>query len=262
MKKLYPKLISIFLLSICAFPQMLEAHGHSYATTSNNAVACYNTVPVDMSQPLNYQQRRNFCNVHNRRNCLCLHKVKLGEQFISFSFTDLNNKEWSSSKMLGKPVIILTGHRSRRWEIGKWAECLNKDFRQTGLANVIWVNDLIKSRYHCIRDEQYSMWRAFKSPVPVVFDWDGVVGLSLKVDYSKPNIIVIDQLGRLVMHEIKYFDYGVYASVSGCIKNLCQSQVVCCASIPAYNPPACPILSDLALSSRVVPAGGKKGDSN
>ena len=261
MKNLSLKLLSILILAICAMPKVTEAHGGCFATTPKESLSCVNTIPVCKHEQLNSQQRRNFCNAHNRRNCLCLHKVKLGEPFTPFCLVDINNQTWCSSKMLGKPVIILAGHRSRRWEIGKWAECLNKDFRQSGLANVIWVNELMKTRYHTVRDEQYSMWRAFKSPIPVVMDWDNIIGTSLKIDYGKPNIIVIDQCGRLVMHEIKLFDYGVYASVSNCIKNLCNNTLVCMFPAVEEVKVTAPVVTDLKLETAKLPKQGKKGDS-
>lgn len=229
MQKLTKAVLSLLLLSLLAMPQASEAHGGRFKATC--APVCGNLSVVDMSKPLH----KEFCSVHNRTGCLCLNKIKLGECFNQFDMEDQNNNRWISSHMKGKPVVILAGHRSIRWEIAKWAECFNKELRQTGKAHVVWVNDLSRSRFHTIRDEQYSMWRAFKPAVPVLFDWDGVVGRSLKIDYDKPNIIVLDPHGRLVMHEMKNFDWCLYASISGCIKNLCNTPVSCeCA--PACAP--------------------------
>ena len=67
----------------------------------------------------------------------------------------------------------------------------------------------------------YNQWKWFNAPVPVLLDWDGVVGKSLRVNYNVSNIILIDAYGRLVMHEYHTFNPSVYRAISDKIKPFC-----------------------------------------
>lgn len=149
-------------------------------------------------------------------------KIYLGSPFIYFDLEDVYNQRWVSTYLRGKPVILLTGHRYQRYEILKWAESFRQEYLVPGNAHVLWVNNLRKCKWNTSRQTIYDQWRSFNSSVPVLLDWDGVIGKSLKVNYNVPNIIVIDSYGRLVMHEMHSYNPSVYSAISKKIKPYCH----------------------------------------
>lgn len=149
-------------------------------------------------------------------------KISVGSPFIYFDLEDVYNQRWVSTYLRGKPVILLTGHRYQRYEILKWAESFRQEYLIPGNAHVLWVNNLRKCQWNTSRQTIYDQWRSFNSSVPVLLDWDGVIGKSLRVNYNVPNIIVIDSYGRLVMHEMHSYNPSVYAAVSKKIRPYCN----------------------------------------
>lgn len=145
-------------------------------------------------------------------------KVNIGAPFTYFDLSDIYHQRWVSTYLRGKPTIILTGHRYQRYEILKWAEAFRMEYQNTGKAHVLWVVNLRKCPWNTSRETVYNQWRTFNSSVPVLLDWDGVVGKSLRVNYNVPNIIVLDAYGRLVMHEMHTYNESVYGAVSARIK--------------------------------------------
>ena len=229
----FSRIISVLALMAClSVPQASEAQGGCFVKEE--------TVPICSVPELCgsndlccFEDHNHYCPVHNIYYCGCHCKVKLGQKFGNFDITDIYNQRWISTHMLGKPVVILTGHRSVKYEINKWAERFRREFIDTGMAYVVWVNNLSKSRYNEVRATVYSEWRAFEPPVPLLCDWDGIINRSLKVNYNYPNIIVLDGNGRLMMHEIHNYNPCIYASISDCIRRLCANPYPCDCTTPA-----------------------------
>ena len=151
-------------------------------------------------------------------------KVGLGAPFTYFDIDDLYNQRWVSTYLRGKPIIILTAHRYQRYEVLKWAEAFRQEYMIPGKAYVLWVANLRKCSWNTSRQTVYDQWRWFNPPVPLLLDWDGVIGKSLRVNYNVPNIIVIDSYGRLVMHEYHTYNPSVYKAVSQKIRPYCCSR--------------------------------------
>ncbi len=152
--------------------------------------------------------------------------------------------------MRGKPIIILTGHRYQRYEILKWAETFRMEFGLPGHVHLLWVVNLRKFPWSTSRGTVIKQWRDFNPPIPLLMDWDGIVGKSLKVNYNIPNIIVVDAFGRLALHEMHTYNPEVYAAVSAHIKSLLTVN-------PGLAGPMAPV------PMQVVPSpSGRRGDSN
>jgi hypothetical protein len=149
-------------------------------------------------------------------------KVALGAPFTYFDLEDIYGQRWVSTYLRGKPVIILTAHRYQRYEVLKWAESFRQKFMIPAKAYVLWVVNLRKVSWNTSRSTIYDQWRGFNASVPVLLDWDGVVGRSLRVNYNVPNIIVIDSYGRLVMHEMHSYNPSVFKAVSNKIDPYCR----------------------------------------
>lgn len=151
-------------------------------------------------------------------------KVPLGAPFVYFDLDDIYNQRWVSTYLRGKPIIILTGHRYQRYEILKWAESFRQEYMIPGRAYVLWVVNLRKMNWNTSRQTIYDQWRWFNPSVPLLLDWDGVIGKGLRVNYNVPNIIVIDSYGRLVMHEMHSYNPRVYKAVSEKIRPYCPKR--------------------------------------
>lgn len=151
-------------------------------------------------------------------------KVALGSPFTYFDLEDIYGQRWVSTFLRGKPVIILTAHRYQRYELLKWAESFRQAYMIPGKAYVLWVVNLRKVSWNTSRQVIYDQWRGFNASVPVLLDWDGVVGKSLRVNYNVPNIIVIDSYGRLVMHEMHSYNPSVFKAVSNKINPYCSNR--------------------------------------
>jgi hypothetical protein len=147
-------------------------------------------------------------------------KIQPGMPFVHFDIEDIYRQRWVSTYLRGKPIIILTGHRYQRYEILKWAETLRQEFGLPGHVHLLWVVNLRKFPWSTSRGTVRKQWRDFNAPIPVLLDWDGVVGKSLKVNYNIPNIIIIDSFGRLAMHEMHTYNPHVYSAISAHIKSL------------------------------------------
>lgn len=177
------------------------------------------------------------------------HKVQIGEPFVYFDLEDIFHQRWVSTYLRGKPIIILTGHRYHRYEILKWAESFRREYGLPGYVHILWVVNLRKFPWQTSRGTVIKQWRDFNAPVPVLMDWDGVVGKALKVNYNIPNIIVIDAFGRLALHEMHTYTPEVYAAVSARIRSLLTVN-------PGFAKPVAPVPINM------VPAPiGKKGNS-
>ena len=177
-------------------------------------------------------------------------KIAPGMPFLHFDIEDIFHQRWVSTYLRGKPVIILTGHRYQRYEILKWAETFRQEYGLPGHVHILWVVNLRKFPWSTSRGTVIKQWRDFNPPVPLLMDWDGVVGKSLKINYNIPNIIVIDAFGRLALHEMHTYNPEVYAAVSAHIKSLLTVN-------PGLAGPLAPTPIQLVPS----PAG-QKGDSN
>ena len=151
-----------------------------------------------------------------------INKVRLGDTFNYFELDDVHGQRWVSSYLRAKPVIILTGHRYQKYEISKWAEAFAQEYQNCGKAHVLWVVNLSKVPWTTCKETVLQQWHTFYSSVPILMDWDGVVGKSLKVNYNVPNIIVLDSFGRLVMHEMHSYSPSVYRAVSEKIAPFCS----------------------------------------
>lgn len=151
-------------------------------------------------------------------------KVHLGEPFIYFDLFDTYYQRWISTYLRGKPVILLTAHRYQRYELLKWAESFRQEYMNKGKAYVLWVVNLRKCHWNTSRFTIYDQWRWFNPSIPVLLDWDGVIGKSLRINYNVPNIIVLDSYGRLVMHEMHTYTPEVYKAVSAKIRPFCNNK--------------------------------------
>ena len=132
----------------------------------------------------------------------CCYKVPVGTPFPFFDIDDIYNQRWVSTYLRGRPVIILTAHRYQRYEVQKWAEAFRQEYMIPQKAYVLWVVNLRKVPWNTSRQIVYDQWRWFNPSVPLLLDWDGIIGRSLRINYSVPNIIVLDSYGRLVMQEM------------------------------------------------------------
>ncbi len=147
-------------------------------------------------------------------------KIVPGMPFPFFDLEDLNRQRWVGTYLRGRPVILITGHRDHKYDMLKWADALKREFADPGLAHVLWVMNFRKLSSGTSRKTVTDQWRAFAPPVPMLLDWHGVIGRSLKVNYGVPNIIAIDAWGRLAFHEMHTFTPEVYAAVSSYIRPL------------------------------------------
>lgn len=147
-------------------------------------------------------------------------KIAPGMPFVHFDIEDIYHQRWVSTYLRGKPIIILTGHRYQRYELLKWAETFRQEYGLPGHVHLLWVVNLRKFPWSTSRGTVIKQWRDFNPPVPILMDWDGIVGKSLKINYNIPNIIVIDAFGRLALHEMHTYNPEVYAAVSAHIKSL------------------------------------------
>ncbi len=148
------------------------------------------------------------------------YKVQIGTPFVHYDIEDIFHQRWVSTYLRGKPVIMLTGHRYHRYEILKWAETFRQEYGLPGHVHLLWVVNLRKFPWSTSRGTVIKQWRDFNAPIPVLMDWDGVVGKALKINYNVPNIIVIDAFGRLAMHEMHTYTPEVYSAVSARVKSL------------------------------------------
>ncbi|GAB4282549.1 MAG: hypothetical protein Kow0029_28140 [Candidatus Rifleibacteriota bacterium] len=180
-------------------------------------------------------------------------KVEPGMPFTYFDIEDIYHQRWVSTYLRGKPIIILTGHRYQRYEILKWAETFRQEYGLPGHVHLLWVVNLRKFPWTTSRGTVIKQWRDFNAPIPVLMDWDGIIGKSLKINYNIPNIIVIDAFGRLALHEMHTYNPEVYAAVSARIRSLLTVN-------PGYvlNPG---IAVPVPLQAVPSPTG-KTGDSN
>jgi len=186
---------------------------------------------------------------HNRDNYF---KIITGMPFVNFDIEDIFHQRWVSTYLKGRPIIILTGHRYKRYEILKWADFLKKDFGVSGLAHLLWVVNLHKVPWTTSRNTVINQWRSFTPPIPLLLDWGGVIGKALQINYEVPNIIVLDAEGRLAFHEIHSFTPEVYAAVASRIFALAQ------CSPSAIRPP---MNIDSGVPIGTIPQG-KNGFSN
>jgi hypothetical protein len=185
------------------------------------------------------------------------YKMVPGMPFTYFDLEDVNRQRWVSTYLQGKPLIILTGHRHQKYEILKWAETLKRDFWLPGAIHLLWVVNTSKFPWSTSRRTVTDQWRHFGPPIPLLLDWHGVVGRSLRVNYQLPNIIGIDAGGRLAFHDIGIFHPVSYGSVA-------QKLAALIGMPPGTLKPVTPTPSDPAFSDMVIPplSKGKKGDSN
>ncbi|MBU1106880.1 MAG: hypothetical protein KKB51_09460 [Candidatus Riflebacteria bacterium] len=183
------------------------------------------------------------------------YKVQVGAPFTHFDIEDIYHQRWVSTYLRGKPIIILTGHRYQRYEMLKWAETFRREFGLPGLAHLLWVVNLRSFPWSTSRGTVISQWRDFNAPIPVLMDWQGMVGKSLKVNYNVPNIIIIDAFGRLALHEMHTYNPEVYAAVSARVKSLLSVN-------PGVDPYMSPMMAQPVVPG--VPVGspaGRRGDS-
>ncbi|MFZ5949110.1 MAG: hypothetical protein ACOYXC_00275 [Candidatus Rifleibacteriota bacterium] len=175
-------------------------------------------------------------------------KIYQGMPFSHFDIEDIYHQRWVSVYLRGKPIIILTGHRYQRYEILKWAETFRQEYGLPGHCHLLWVVNLRKFPWSTSRGTVIKQWRDFNPPIPLLMDWDGVVGKSLKINYNVPNIIVLDAFGRLALHEMHTYNPEVYAAVSAHIKSLLTVN---------------PGLAGQPVPMSVIPSPeGMRGDSN
>lgn len=160
-----------------------------------------------------------------------IEKVRLGETFNYFELDDTIGQTWISTYLRTRPIIIVTGHRYQKHDISRWVESFAEEYQNTGRASVFWVANLSKFPWSTSRDTVAQQWRTICSSVPILLDWDGIIGRSLKINYNIPNIIVIDSCGRLVMHEMHTYSPQVYRAVSDKIAPICCCP---CESTPVY----------------------------
>lgn len=190
-------------------------------------------------------------------------KVQVGTPFVHFDIEDIYHQRWVSTYLRGKPIIILTGHRYQRYEILKWAETFRQEYGLPGHVHLLWVNNLRKYPWSTSRATVIRQWRDFNSPIPVLLDWDGVIGKGLRINYNVPNIILLDAFGRLALHEMHTYNPEVYAAISLRVRSLLEVN-------PGYTnlPPGMPGLAPgMPGITEPIPMGqlnprGRKGDSN
>ena len=187
-------------------------------------------------------------------------KVQVGAPFIHFDIEDIYHQRWVSTYLRGKPIIILTGHRYQRYEILKWAETFRQEYGLPGHVHLLWAVNLRKYPWSTSRATVIRQWRDFNPSVPVLMDWDGIIGRGLRINYNVPNIIVIDAFGRLAMHEMHTYNPEVYAAISTRIRSLLSVN-------PGYT--TSPGMVPGGIPTEPVPMGqiipnptGRKGDSN
>ncbi|HAE38079.1 MAG TPA: hypothetical protein DCG57_05495 [Candidatus Riflebacteria bacterium] len=151
---------------------------------------------------------------------------------------------------------MLTAHRYQRYEILKWAETFRQEFGLPGHVHLLWVVNLRKFPWSTSRGTVISQWRDFNAPIPVLMDWGGVVGKSLRINYNVPNIILIDAFGRLALHEMHTYNPEVYAAVSARVKSLLSIN----PGVDQYMSPMMgqPVVPGMAVNSQK----GRRGDSN
>ena len=187
-------------------------------------------------------------------------KVQVGAPFIHFDIEDIYHQRWVSTYLRGKPIIILTGHRYQRYEMLKWAETFRQEYGLPGHVHLLWAVNLRKFPWSTSRATVIRQWRDFNAPIPVLMDWDGIIGRGLRINYNVPNIIVIDAFGRLALHEMHTYNPEVYAAVSARIMSLLTQN-------PGYS--TGPGMAGMMPIQQPVPQGqivpnpkGRRGDSN
>lgn len=186
-------------------------------------------------------------------------KVQPGMPFIHFDIEDIYHQRWVSTYLRGKPIIILTGHRYQRYEILKWAETFRQEYGLPGHVHLLWTVNLRKFPWSTSRVTVIRQWRDFNAPIPVLMDWDGVIGRGLRINYNVPNIIVIDAFGRLALHEMHTYNPEVYAAVSARIQSLLAVNPGYATGAPAGMVP----IAKPVVEGQIVPNPvGRKGDSN
>lgn len=186
-------------------------------------------------------------------------KVQAGSPFCHFDLEDVYQQRWVSTYLRGKPIIILTGHRYQRYEILKWAETFRQEYGLPGYVHLLWVNNLRKYPWSTSRATVTKQWRDFNAPIPVLLDWTGIIGKSLRINYNVPNIIILDAFGRLVLHEMHTYNPEVYSAISFRVRNLLDTNSGYAQMAPDMAPAMRPIdpVPVGALNPR-----GRKGDSN
>lgn len=188
------------------------------------------------------------------------HKVQIGTPFVHFDLEDIFHQRWVSTYLRGKPVIILTGHRYQRYEILKWAETFRAEYGLPGHVHLLWAVNLRKYPWSTSRATVIRQWRDFNSPIPVLMDWEGVIGKGLRINYNVPNIIILDAFGRLALHQMHSYNPEVYAAISARVRSLLEVNPGYAGVVPGMAAPG------LAPMTQPVPVGpmnpgGRKGDS-
>ncbi len=149
-----------------------------------------------------------------------IYKISPGGTFYPFTLEDLEKKNWSRNGMLGKPVIILTAHRSVRYDLRVWADRLKKEFADPGAITLLWVVNLSRYPWEASTEHPADEWNEFRPTVPLILDWHAIIGRHLRVDYSTPNIIGIDSSGNLAFHDKTPCTKEAYLLISAKIGNL------------------------------------------
>lgn len=191
-------------------------------------------------------------------------KVQVGAPFVHFDIEDVYHQRWVSTYLRGKPIIILAGHRYQRYEILKWAETFRQEFGLPGYVHLLWAVNLRKFPWSTSRVTVIQQWRDFNPTIPLLMDWDGVIGRGLRINYNVPNIIVIDAFGRLALHEMHTYNPEVYAAVSARIKSLLAVNPGYTSGVPSGMVPAgmVPITEPVAQGQILPTPSGRRGDSN
>lgn len=149
-----------------------------------------------------------------------IEKISPGQPLHPFVISDVGDRPWDLKALRGKPVILLTAHRSVRYDLRKWAEALNEEFGRPGLIHLLWVHNL--SRYPWDLQEHHAkdLWQQYKPPVPVLLDWHSLVGRSLRVCYDTPNLIAVDAFGRFAWQEQGPYTKPFHARIAERIRRL------------------------------------------
>lgn len=194
-------------------------------------------------------------------------KIAPGMPMVFFDLVDLNHQRWASNFLRGRPVVILTAHRDLRYEVLKWAVALKRDFGDYGLATVLWVQNLSHIPWTTGRRTVVDQWRSFQAPIPVLLDWNAVIGRALRINYRIPNIILVDADGIFVDHDLHMYSPEVYMAVARKVHAL-VGPAVGAAKFPIATPGPVPPDGNVIRpplpgggAPRLPLPGGRRGDS-
>lgn len=140
-------------------------------------------------------------------------KLKVGMKAPDFSLKDAGNKAYVLAKLKNNVVVLIMGNNKIRKEDDKWAETIQKDFKQNKRVKTFIIADM-RSVPRFI-PKGFIKWtlKRNKPPATLLLDWKGKTHIAYQTQKEKPNIFLIDKAGVIVYHLNANFKDETYQKI-------------------------------------------------